>query len=45
MDARSVGLDVYVKKEKEFVYDIEMQVGNTEELPRRSRYYQAMIEL
>lgn len=29
MDARSVRMDVYVKDEKEFVYDIEMQVGNT----------------
>ncbi len=26
MDARSVRLDVYVKDEKEVVYDIEMQV-------------------
>ena len=45
MDARSVRLDVYVKDEKEAVYDIEMQVSGTKELPRRSRYYQSMIDL
>ena len=45
IDARSVRLDVYVKDEKEAVYDIEMQVSNTGELPKRSRYYQGMIDL
>ena len=45
MDARSVRLDVYVKDEKEVVYDIEMQVSHTKELPKRSRYYQSMIDL
>ena len=42
MDARSVRLDVYVKDEKEVVYDIEMQVSHTKELPKRSRYYQSI---
>lgn len=45
MDARSVRLDVYVKDEKEVVYDIEIQVSHTKELPKRSRYYQSMIDL
>ena len=27
------------------VYDIEMQVTDTKELPKRSRYYQSMIDL
>ena len=45
MDARSVRLDVYVKDEKEVVYDIEMQVSHTKELPKRIRYYQSMIDL
>lgn len=45
LDARSVRLDVYVKDDKEVVYDIEMQVSNTKELPKRSRYYQSMIDL
>lgn len=44
-DARSVRLDVYVKDDKDKVYDIEMQVADTKELPRRSRYYQGMLDL
>jgi predicted transposase/invertase (TIGR01784 family) len=45
MDAHSVRLDVYVKDDKETVYDIEIQVSDTKELPKRSRYYQGMIDL
>lgn len=45
MDARSIRLDVYVKNNKEVIYDIEIQVSNTRELPKRSRYYQGMIDL
>ena len=44
-DAHGVRLDVYVKDGKGTVYDIEMQVANTKELPKRSRYYQGMIDL
>ena len=44
-DARSVRLDVYVKDNKNTVYDIEMQVSDKKELPERSRYYQSMIDL
>lgn len=44
-DAKSIRLDVYVKDGKETVYDIEMQMAVTKELPRRSRYYQSMIDL
>lgn len=45
VDAKSVRLDVYVKDEKDTVYDIEMQTTDTKELPKRSRYYQSMIDL
>ncbi len=45
MDAQSVRLDVYVKDDRETVCDIEMQVSDTKELPKRSRYYQGMIDL
>ncbi len=45
IDARSVRLDVYVKDDKEAVYDIEIQVSDTKEIPKRSRYYQSMIDL
>ena len=44
-DARSVRLDVYVRDETDRVYSIEMQMADTKELPRRSRYYQGMIDL
>ena len=44
-DARGVRLDVYVRDNEEVVYDIEMQITNTKELPKRSRYYQSMIDL
>lgn len=43
--AKSVRLDVYVKDGKNSVYDIEMQAADTKELPKRSRYYQSMIDL
>lgn len=44
-DAKSVRLDVYVKDQKESVYDIEMQTTDTREIPKRARYYQSMIDL
>lgn len=45
VDAKSVRLDVYVRDGKGTVYDIEMQMTDTGELPKRSRYYQSMIDL
>lgn len=44
-DGRSVRLDVYTSDEEKRVYDVEMQVTDTKELPRRSRYYQGMMDL
>ena len=45
MDAKSIRLDVYVKDGKGTIYDVEIQVANTKELPKRTRYYQSMIDL
>ena len=45
VDAKSVRLDIYLKDDKETVYDIEMQATDTKELPKRSRYYQSMMDL
>lgn len=45
VDAKSVRLDVYVRDDKNKIYDIEMQVADTGELPKRTRYYQSMIDL
>ena len=44
-DAKSVRLDVYIKDGKGTVYDIEMQTTETGELPKRTRYYQSMLDL
>lgn len=45
IDAKSIRLDVYVKDKKGTVYDIEMQVTDTKELPKRMRYYQSVLDL
>jgi len=45
MDAKSVRLDVYVKDDKDTVYNIEMQTSPQSYLSKRSRYYQGMIDL
>ena len=45
VDARSVRLDVYARDDEERVYSIEMQMMDTKELPKRSRYYSAMIDM
>lgn len=44
-DAKSIRLDVYVKDNKNTVYNIEMQAVDTRELPKRSRYYQSLLDL
>ena len=44
-DGKGVRLDVYVDDKQGTVYDIEMQAIDTKELPKRSRYYQSMIDL
>ena len=47
LDSKAVRLDVYVEDEAGTVYNIEMQTtkGRDGELPRRSRYYQGMIDM
>lgn len=45
VDAKSVRLDVYVRDFLGTVYNIEMRTTNTGDLPKRSRYYQGMIDL
>ena len=47
LDSKSVRLDVYVEDEQGTVYNIEMQTtkGRDGELTKRTRYYQAMIDM
>ena len=44
-DGKGVRLDVYVEDDENTVYDIEMQPTMQSNLPKRSRYYQGMIDL
>lgn len=44
-DGKGVRLDVYVEDDENTVYDIEMQPTMQTNLPKRSRYYQGMIDL
>ena len=44
-DAKSIRLDVYVKDGNGTVFAIEMQMIDTKELPKRTRYYQGMMDL
>ena len=44
-DAKGVRFDVYFEDGGGTVYDIEMQAFKTEAIPKRSRYYHAMIAL
>ena len=43
-DAKSVRLDVYLEDGNR-VFDLEMQTTDKGNLPKRSRYYQGMIDL
>ena len=45
IEAKSVRLDVFVKDETGKSYDIEMQVSNEHNIPKRMRYYQAAIDI
>lgn len=44
-DSKSIRLDVYVADEKGTIFNIEMQVINTKNIPKRTRFYQSMIDL
>lgn len=44
-DAKSIRLDVYVEDDIQTVYNIEIQTTNKKNLPKRTRYYQGIIDL
>lgn len=44
-DSKSIRLDIYVRDEKHTVYNIEMQVENKKDIPKRSRYYQGLLDV
>jgi len=43
-NGRSVRFDIYLEDE-ERIFDLEMQVSNDQNLAKRSRYYQSMVDL
>ena len=43
--SKSIRLDVYVEDEFNTIYNIEMQVEKSHNIPRRSRYYHDLIDL
>lgn len=45
VDSRGIRLDVYLEDEANTVYDIEMQNAKQQDLPKRSRYYQSMLDI
>lgn len=44
-DLRAARLDIFAQDEEETIYNAEMQGKNTGSLPRRSRYYQAHLDV
>jgi len=44
-DGRGIRLDVYIEDANNTVYDLEMQTTEQKDLPKRTRYYQGMIDL
>ena len=45
-DSRGIRLDVYVEeKDRNRIFNVEMQISNTHNLAKRIRYYQGMIDL
>ena len=44
-DTRGIRLDIYVEDDNGSIYDIEMQTIVRKDLPKRTRYYQGMIDL
>lgn len=44
-DAKSIRLDVYVKDVENTVYNVEIQNVNVDNIPKRGRYYQDLIDL
>lgn len=45
LGSKGVRLDIYVEDDENTVFNLEMQTTKYEELPKRSRYYQDIIDL
>ena len=45
IDGQGIRFDVYSEDDSKTVYDCEMQTSRKDNLPKRTRYYQGMIDL
>lgn len=45
LESKGVRLDVYVEDENHTVYNIEMQTSVDDNLPKRTRYYQGIVDM
>ena len=43
-DGKGIRFDVYSEDDSGIVYDCEMQTSKKDNLPKRTRYYQGMID-
>ncbi len=43
--AKGIRLDIYVEDAKSTIYNVEMQTTSPDNLPKRSRYYQSVIDI
>ena len=44
-NSKGIRMDLYVEDEESTVYNLEMKADNTGNIPKRSRYYQSVIDL
>ena len=44
-ESKGIRMDVYVNDEEGTIYNVEMQTGDNDNLPKRSRYYQGTMDL
>ena len=44
-DSKGIRLDVYVQDDRNRSFDVEMQISDSDNLAKRIRYYQALIDL
>ena len=44
-DRKSIRLDIYLEDDESTVYDIEIQIDNKHDIPKRSRYYQGLMDV
>ena len=44
-DAKGIRLDVFVRDNKNVAFCVEMQTRNADNLPKRSRYYQSLVDM